>query len=179
MTYFRHCMVIKGYSKSAGTYQFLDLLEKYILELTGYQPGIHFEDSRFRNTWNAVFLGLIKLFLKKRLTATIMLFQTVHGGSYSAIGERDIWCKLSAILRFTFIAHLHFSTNMPYKAFEQIPHTSLNKICHIGIGFVEKHVNLIISVLRISDRIMSVLNPSNTIVHIFKGMPKKEQERSS
>ncbi|KAI1720045.1 hillarin [Ditylenchus destructor] len=34
-----HCMVIKGYSKSAG-----------------YQPGIHFEDSRFRNTWNAVFL---------------------------------------------------------------------------------------------------------------------------
>uniref|UniRef100_A0A914W6V1 LIM zinc-binding domain-containing protein n=1 Tax=Plectus sambesii TaxID=2011161 RepID=A0A914W6V1_9BILA len=34
-----HCVVIKGYSKSAG-----------------YQPGFRFEDSRFRNTWNAVFL---------------------------------------------------------------------------------------------------------------------------
>ncbi|XP_067124592.1 hillarin-like [Centruroides vittatus] len=35
-----HCVVIKGYSKSAG-----------------YQPGIRFEDSRFRNSWNAVFLA--------------------------------------------------------------------------------------------------------------------------
>ena len=34
-----HCVVIKGYSKSAG-----------------YQPGMKFEDSRFRNTWNAVYL---------------------------------------------------------------------------------------------------------------------------
>uniref|UniRef100_A0A7E4ULE6 LIM zinc-binding domain-containing protein n=1 Tax=Panagrellus redivivus TaxID=6233 RepID=A0A7E4ULE6_PANRE len=34
-----HCVVIKGYSKSAG-----------------YQPGFRFDDSRFRNTWNAVFL---------------------------------------------------------------------------------------------------------------------------
>uniref|UniRef100_A0A1I7ZV80 LIM zinc-binding domain-containing protein n=1 Tax=Steinernema glaseri TaxID=37863 RepID=A0A1I7ZV80_9BILA len=34
-----HCVVIKGYSKSAG-----------------YQPGFHFDDNRFRNTWNAVFL---------------------------------------------------------------------------------------------------------------------------
>lgn len=34
-----HCVVIKGYSKSAG-----------------YQPGLRFEDSRFRNTWNAVYL---------------------------------------------------------------------------------------------------------------------------
>uniref|UniRef100_A0A914ED62 LIM zinc-binding domain-containing protein n=1 Tax=Acrobeloides nanus TaxID=290746 RepID=A0A914ED62_9BILA len=34
-----HCVVIKGYSKSAG-----------------YQPGFKFDDSRFRNTWNAVFL---------------------------------------------------------------------------------------------------------------------------
>uniref|UniRef100_A0A0N5AH95 LIM zinc-binding domain-containing protein n=1 Tax=Syphacia muris TaxID=451379 RepID=A0A0N5AH95_9BILA len=34
-----HCVVIKGYSKSAG-----------------YQPGYRFEDSRFRNTWNAVYL---------------------------------------------------------------------------------------------------------------------------
>ncbi|KAI6184150.1 Kyphoscoliosis peptidase [Aphelenchoides bicaudatus] len=35
-----HCVVIKGYSKSAG-----------------YQPGISFEkDTRFRNTWNAVWL---------------------------------------------------------------------------------------------------------------------------
>jgi hypothetical protein len=34
-----HCVVIKGYSKSAG-----------------YQPGMHFEDSRFRNTWNCVYL---------------------------------------------------------------------------------------------------------------------------
>lgn len=34
-----HCVVIKGYSKSAG-----------------FQPGYRFEDSRFRNTWNAVFL---------------------------------------------------------------------------------------------------------------------------
>ncbi|MFH4975530.1 hypothetical protein AB6A40_002239 [Gnathostoma spinigerum] len=34
-----HCVVIKGYSKSAG-----------------YQPGFRFEDSRFRNTWNAVYL---------------------------------------------------------------------------------------------------------------------------
>ena len=33
-------MVIKGYSKSAG-----------------YQPGVHFEDSRFRNSWNAVFVA--------------------------------------------------------------------------------------------------------------------------
>lgn len=32
-------MVIKGYSKSAG-----------------YQPGMQFEDSRFRNTWNSVYL---------------------------------------------------------------------------------------------------------------------------
>ncbi|KAK5966308.1 LIM zinc-binding domain-containing protein, partial [Trichostrongylus colubriformis] len=34
-----HCVVIKGYSKSAG-----------------YQPGYSFEDNRFRNTWNAVYL---------------------------------------------------------------------------------------------------------------------------
>lgn len=33
-------MVIKGYSKSAG-----------------YQPGVHFEDSRFRNSWNAVYVA--------------------------------------------------------------------------------------------------------------------------
>lgn len=32
-----HCVVIKGYSKSAG-----------------YQPGVKFEDNRFRNSWNAV-----------------------------------------------------------------------------------------------------------------------------
>lgn len=33
-------MVIKGYSKSAG-----------------YQPGVRFEDNRFRNSWNAVFVA--------------------------------------------------------------------------------------------------------------------------
>lgn len=33
-------MVIKGYSKSAG-----------------YQPGVRFEDSRFRNSWNAVYVA--------------------------------------------------------------------------------------------------------------------------
>lgn len=33
-------MVIKGYSKSAG-----------------YQPGVHFEDTRFRNSWNAVYVA--------------------------------------------------------------------------------------------------------------------------
>ncbi|XP_017484450.1 PREDICTED: uncharacterized protein LOC108373117 [Rhagoletis zephyria] len=35
-----HCVVIKGYSKSAG-----------------YQPGVHFEDTRFRNSWNAVYVA--------------------------------------------------------------------------------------------------------------------------
>ncbi|GAB6027914.1 hypothetical protein CHUAL_002129 [Chamberlinius hualienensis] len=35
-----HCVVIKGYSKSAG-----------------YQPGIKFEDNRFRNSWNAVYVA--------------------------------------------------------------------------------------------------------------------------
>ncbi|XP_040568871.1 hillarin [Lepeophtheirus salmonis] len=35
-----HCVVIKGFSKSAG-----------------YQPGISFEDNRFRNSWNAVFVA--------------------------------------------------------------------------------------------------------------------------
>lgn len=35
-----HCAVIKGYSKSAG-----------------YQPGIRFEDNRFRNSWNAVYVA--------------------------------------------------------------------------------------------------------------------------
>ncbi|RWS15226.1 kyphoscoliosis peptidase-like protein [Dinothrombium tinctorium] len=35
-----HCVVIKGYSKSAG-----------------YQPGIRFEDNRFRNSWNAVYVA--------------------------------------------------------------------------------------------------------------------------
>ncbi|GFQ98102.1 hillarin [Trichonephila clavata] len=35
-----HCVVIKGYSKSAG-----------------YQPGVKFEDSRFRNSWNAVYVA--------------------------------------------------------------------------------------------------------------------------
>ncbi|VDN59128.1 unnamed protein product [Dracunculus medinensis] len=35
-----HCVVIKGYSKSAG-----------------YQPGYRFDDNRFRNTWNAVYLS--------------------------------------------------------------------------------------------------------------------------
>ncbi|VDK64948.1 unnamed protein product [Onchocerca ochengi] len=35
-----HCVVIRGYSKSAG-----------------YQPGYRFEDNRFRNTWNAVYLN--------------------------------------------------------------------------------------------------------------------------
>ena len=34
-----HCVVIKGYSKSAG-----------------YQPGVSFDDNRFRNSWNAVFV---------------------------------------------------------------------------------------------------------------------------
>ena len=33
-------MVIKGYSKSAG-----------------YQPGVKFEDNRFRNSWNAVYVA--------------------------------------------------------------------------------------------------------------------------
>ena len=33
-------MVIKGYSKSAG-----------------YQPGVRFEDNRFRNSWNAVYVA--------------------------------------------------------------------------------------------------------------------------
>lgn len=35
-----HCVVIKGYSKSAG-----------------YQPGVRFEDNRFRNSWNAVYVA--------------------------------------------------------------------------------------------------------------------------
>ncbi len=35
-----HCVVIKGYSKSAG-----------------YQPGVSFEDNRFRNSWNAVYVA--------------------------------------------------------------------------------------------------------------------------
>ncbi|XP_012284917.1 hillarin [Orussus abietinus] len=35
-----HCVVIKGYSKSAG-----------------YQPGVRFEDSKFRNSWNAVYVA--------------------------------------------------------------------------------------------------------------------------
>lgn len=35
-----HCVVIKGYSKSAG-----------------YQPGVKFADSRFRNSWNAVYVA--------------------------------------------------------------------------------------------------------------------------
>ncbi|XP_013790594.1 hillarin-like [Limulus polyphemus] len=35
-----HCVVIKGYSKSAG-----------------YQPGVSVEDSRFRNSWNAVYVA--------------------------------------------------------------------------------------------------------------------------
>ncbi|KAI1280830.1 Kyphoscoliosis peptidase [Halotydeus destructor] len=35
-----HCVVVKGYSKSAG-----------------YQPGVKFEDNRFRNSWNAVFVA--------------------------------------------------------------------------------------------------------------------------
>ncbi|KAJ6642775.1 Hillarin [Pseudolycoriella hygida] len=35
-----HCVVIKGYSKSAG-----------------YQPGVKFQDSRFRNSWNAVYVA--------------------------------------------------------------------------------------------------------------------------
>ncbi|OQV22778.1 putative Kyphoscoliosis peptidase [Hypsibius exemplaris] len=34
-----HCVVIKGYSKSAG-----------------YQPGVSFDDNRFRNSWNAVYV---------------------------------------------------------------------------------------------------------------------------
>ncbi|KAI6194244.1 Lim and transglutaminase domain protein [Aphelenchoides besseyi] len=34
-----HCVVIKGYSKSAG-----------------YQPGMKFLDTKFRNTWNAVYV---------------------------------------------------------------------------------------------------------------------------
>jgi len=35
-----HCVVVKGYSKSAG-----------------YQPGVSFEDNRFRNSWNAVYVA--------------------------------------------------------------------------------------------------------------------------
>uniref|UniRef100_A0A6G1S7H5 Kyphoscoliosis peptidase n=1 Tax=Aceria tosichella TaxID=561515 RepID=A0A6G1S7H5_9ACAR len=35
-----HCVVIKGYSKSAG-----------------YQPGVRFEGNRFRNSWNAVYVA--------------------------------------------------------------------------------------------------------------------------
>jgi hypothetical protein len=35
-----HCVVIKGYSKSAG-----------------YQPGMRFDDGRFRNSWNAVYVA--------------------------------------------------------------------------------------------------------------------------
>ncbi|KAI4502317.1 hypothetical protein M0802_002229 [Mischocyttarus mexicanus] len=35
-----HCVVIRGYSKSAG-----------------YQPGVCFEDNRFRNSWNAVYVA--------------------------------------------------------------------------------------------------------------------------
>ena len=35
-----HCVVIKGYSKSAG-----------------YQPGVKFEDNRVRNSWNAVYVA--------------------------------------------------------------------------------------------------------------------------
>lgn len=35
-----HCVVVKGFSKSAG-----------------YQPGVKFEDNRFRNSWNAVYVS--------------------------------------------------------------------------------------------------------------------------
>lgn len=35
-----HCVVVKGFSKSAG-----------------YQPGVRFEDNRFRNSWNAVYVA--------------------------------------------------------------------------------------------------------------------------
>ncbi|KAL5242945.1 hypothetical protein ACI65C_010355 [Semiaphis heraclei] len=35
-----HCVVIRGHSKSAG-----------------YQPGVHFEDSRIQNSWTAVYVA--------------------------------------------------------------------------------------------------------------------------
>lgn len=63
-----HCVVIKGYSKSAG-----------------YQPGVKFEGNRFRNSWNAVYVAGAWRFVQCNWGARHLVSVAVMQGKVSEI----------------------------------------------------------------------------------------------
>lgn len=65
-----HCVVIKGFSKSAG-----------------YQPGVRFEGSRFRNSWNAVYVAGAWRFVQCNWGARHLVSVAVQG---KRTGHRSI-----------------------------------------------------------------------------------------
>lgn len=69
-----HCVVIKGYSKSAG-----------------YQPGVKFEGNRFRNSWNAVYVANAWRFVQcnwgaRHLVSVAVMQGKLHIPSGLAVG---------------------------------------------------------------------------------------------
>lgn len=85
-----HCVVIKGYSKSAG-----------------YQPGVHFEDSRFRNSWNAVYVAGAWRFVQCNWGAR-HLVNAKEVPKVGAKGKSDSLRLVSAYLFFYIIYKLKY-----------------------------------------------------------------------
>jgi len=81
-----HCVVIKGYSKSAG-----------------YQPGVKFEGNRFRNSWNAVYVAGAWRFVQCNWGARHLVSVAVMQGEY--------WCRPTGSWLVSFVLLLHF--NLP------------------------------------------------------------------
>ena len=69
-----HCVVIKGFSKSAG-----------------YQPGFSFDDHRFR------LRSLKNSIAKSSETRGMLATWMAPGDLCSVIGEQDTWCKFLSL----------------------------------------------------------------------------------
>ena len=80
-----HCVVIKGYSKSAG-----------------YQPGVKFEDNRFRNSWNAVYVAGAWRFVQCNWGARSGLRCTAPGCTMPANATHCMVLTLSVLLAGTW-----------------------------------------------------------------------------
>lgn len=74
-----HCVVIKGYSKSAG-----------------YQPGVKFEGNRFRNSWNAVYVAGAWRFVQCNWGARHLVSVAVMQGEYCSWPLAD-WAPMLAL----------------------------------------------------------------------------------
>ncbi|VDO40960.1 unnamed protein product [Onchocerca flexuosa] len=92
-----HCVVIRGYSKSAG-----------------YQPGYRFEDNRFRNTWNAVYLNGSWRFVQCNWGARHL----VYGTSSSKINAKEGSTRTNSrsdSLRYEYDDHYFMTDPQVYK----------------------------------------------------------------